>query len=81
MTRLSLISLLAIYLTLSTSSVASQNRPITDIYAIISSVRTHHLNCGELPPPELGLGVLVTRPPSRAGKRWIQVADKIPTDP
>lgn len=81
MTRLPSISLLGITFALSTASEASLNRPAADINAIISSVKTYRINCGELPPSELGLGALVIRPSSLAGRRWVQMADKIPTDP
>lgn len=63
------------------AEAAKSLRIPAEMNTIISSIKTYRINCGELPPPELGLQALVTRPESRADKRWIKVADRIPTDP
>jgi type II secretion system protein G len=53
-----------------------------DFNAIGSSIKTYQLNTGQLPPAELGLQALVTRPKSLPeGARWAKIMDRIPTDP
>lgn len=53
-----------------------------DFNTIGAAIKTYQLNTGQLPPSELGLQALVTRPKSlQEGARWAKIMDRIPTDP
>ena len=53
-----------------------------DFNAIGSAIKTYQIITGQLPPSELGLQALITRPDSLpAGARWTKIMDRIPTDP
>jgi general secretion pathway protein G len=77
--------LLILFLAIPTASRAESAKSLRvqgDINAIDSSVKTYRLNCGGLPPPDLGLQALVARPASLGpDTRWVKIADRIPMDP
>lgn len=58
---------------------AKMQRVDGDFKAISSAVQTYKLNAGSYPTNSQGLEVLVSKPDKAS--RWVQIMDKLPTDP
>ena len=58
---------------------AAMQRVEGDFRVIDSAVRTYKLNAGSYPTNSQGLQVLVSAP--EKSSRWVQIMDKLPTDP